>query len=132
MAFSRREFVRRFGVGGAAVASAAHIIGYGNEELLAFVQGRGDGQRSQGGPPIAIRLSSNENLRGPSPKVIAALKALSDASGLPSDSRQSQCDIVLMAAALSGLAMFSRSGRLSALGFTPEEILGRLDYRFAP
>ena len=75
MAFSRREFVRRFGVGGAAVASAAHIIGYGNEELLAFVQGRGDGQRSQGGPPIAIRLSSNENLRGPSPKVIAALKA---------------------------------------------------------
>jgi AcrR family transcriptional regulator len=64
-------------------------------------------------------------------RLIAALKALSDASGLPSDSRQSQCDIVLMAAALSGLAMFSRSGRLSALGFTPEEILGRLDSRFA-
>ena len=37
-----------------------------------------------------------------------------------------------MAAALSGLAMFSRSGRLSALGFTPEEILGRLDSRFVP
>ena len=75
MAFSRREFVRRFGVGGAAAASAAHIIGYGNEELLAFVQGgRGGGQRTAG-PPITIRLSSNENLRGPSPKVIEALKA---------------------------------------------------------
>lgn len=73
MAFSRREFVRRFGVGGAAAASAAHIIGYGNEELLAFVQGRGGGQRAPG-PPITIRLSSNENLRGPSPKVIEALK----------------------------------------------------------
>ena len=73
MAFSRREFVRRFGVGGAAAASAAHIIGYGNEELLAFVQGQGGAPRGQGAP-IAIRLSSNENLRGPSPKVIEALK----------------------------------------------------------
>jgi hypothetical protein len=35
-----------------------------------------------------------------------------------------------MAAALSGLAMLSRSGRLSALGFAPEEILARLDARF--
>ncbi len=73
MALSRREFVRRFGAGGAAVASAAHIIGYGNEELLAFAQGQGAGRRPQGGP-IAIRISSNENLRGPSPKVIEALK----------------------------------------------------------
>lgn len=73
MALSRREFVRRFGAGGAAVASAAHIIGYGNEELLAFVQGQGGARRGPGGP-IAIRLSSNENLRGPSPKVIEALK----------------------------------------------------------
>jgi len=64
-------------------------------------------------------------------RLIAALKALSDASGLPADSRQSQCDVVLMAAALSGLALFSRSGRLGALGFRPEEILARLDARFA-
>ena len=64
-------------------------------------------------------------------RLIAALKALSDAGGLPSNSRQSQCDVVLFAAALSGLAMFSRSGRLSALGFKPEEILARLDSRFA-
>jgi histidinol-phosphate aminotransferase len=73
MSFSRREFVRRLGAGGAAVASASTIIGYGHEELLAFVQG-GQGRRGGAQTPIAIRLSSNENLRGPSPKVIEALK----------------------------------------------------------
>lgn len=76
MAFSRREFVRRLGIGGAAVASASHIIGYGHEELLAFtgnahLQREARGQ--MGGAP-AIRLSSNENLRGPSPKVIEVLR----------------------------------------------------------
>ena len=63
-------------------------------------------------------------------RLIAALKALSDASGLKSDSRQNQCDVVLVASALTGLALLSRSGRLSALGFQPEEILARLDTRF--
>jgi hypothetical protein len=37
----------------------------------------------------------------------------------------------LVAAALSGLAILARSGRLGALGFRPEEILARLDSRFA-
>ena len=64
-------------------------------------------------------------------RMIAALKALSEASGLPSDNRQSQCDVVLVAASLAGLALLRRSGRLSALGFQPEEILARLDTRFA-
>ncbi len=78
MSFSRREFVRRLGAGGAALATASHIIGYGREELLAFtgVQGQGGqrgGQRSD--VPVSIRLSSNENLRGPSPKVIEVLKS---------------------------------------------------------
>lgn len=63
-------------------------------------------------------------------RLIAALKALSDASGLKADSRESQCDVVLVASALAGLALLSRSGRLSALGFAPEEILARLDNRF--
>ena len=63
-------------------------------------------------------------------RLIAALKALSDAGGLPSNSRQSQCDVVLVAAALTGLALLARSGRLEALGFAPAEILGRLDSRF--
>jgi histidinol-phosphate aminotransferase len=73
MALSRRDFVWRLGAGGAAVASASHIIGYGREELFAFEQGRGGGQRPAGGGDM-IRLSSNENLRGPSPKVIEVLK----------------------------------------------------------
>ncbi len=62
--------------------------------------------------------------------MIAALRALSEASGLPSDSRQSQCDIVLVAASLAGLALLGRSGRLNALGFSAEEILARLDKPF--
>jgi histidinol-phosphate aminotransferase len=76
MALSRRDFMWRFGAGSAAVASGSSIIGYGNEELLALVQGQG-GQRGAGRPntPVAIRLSSNENLRGPSPKVLEALRA---------------------------------------------------------
>jgi AcrR family transcriptional regulator len=63
-------------------------------------------------------------------RLIGALKALSDASGVPATGRQGQCDVLLLAAALSGLAMFSRSGRLDALGFTPEEMIARLDSRF--
>ena len=75
MGLSRREFVRRFGAGSAGVAAAAHIIGYGREDIFAFEQARGGGQRPATGGPAPIRLSSNENLRGPSPKVIEALKA---------------------------------------------------------
>jgi AcrR family transcriptional regulator len=65
-------------------------------------------------------------------RMIAALRALSEAGGLPSESRENQCDVVLLAAALSGLALLARSGRLGALGFSPAEILSRLDSRFAP
>lgn len=63
-------------------------------------------------------------------RLIAALKALSDASGLPTGNRQSQCDVVLVASALAGLALLTRSGRLNALGFTTDEIISRLDARF--
>jgi histidinol-phosphate aminotransferase len=77
MSFSRREFVRKLGVGGAGIAAASHVIGYGREDLLALAgteQARGGGQRAAtaGGP--AIRLSSNENLRGPGPKVLEVLR----------------------------------------------------------
>ena len=75
MALSRRDFVRRLGVGGAAVAaSASHIIGYGREDLLAFT-GEQAQRGGRGASAPAIRLSSNENLRGPSPKVIEALRS---------------------------------------------------------
>ena len=70
MALSRRDFVRRLGVGGAAVASASSIIGYGREELLAF-----GGQAPPPMPPGILRLSSNENLRGPNPKVLDILRS---------------------------------------------------------
>jgi len=63
-------------------------------------------------------------------RLIAALKALSDASGLSTKGREGQRDVLLLAAALSGLALFSRSGRLDALGFSPEEMIARLDDRF--
>ena len=62
-------------------------------------------------------------------RLITALKALSEAAGLPADSRQSQADVVLIAAALAGLAVLVRSGRLAALGFSPSEILARLSAR---
>jgi hypothetical protein len=64
-------------------------------------------------------------------RLIAALKALSDASGAREQSRQSQNDVLLMAAALTGLAVLGRSGRLAALGFAPQELLQRLDKRFS-
>ena len=62
MALSRRDFVRRFGAGGAAAASSAWVIGYGREELLAFA-GQGQGMAPRAMAPAMIRLSSNENLR---------------------------------------------------------------------
>ena len=81
-----------------------------------------------GSPHENIKLGDAERLFNG--RLIAALKALSDAGGLPSNSRESQCDVVLVAAALAGLALLSRSGRLNALGFTPEEMIARLDGRF--
>jgi AcrR family transcriptional regulator len=104
--------------GGLANASAAALALLKGTETIAAASGA----LAEGGNSDAERLFNG--------RLIAALKALSDARGLPADSRQSQCDVVLMAASLSGLAMLSRSGRLSALGFTPEEILARLDARF--
>ncbi len=64
-------------------------------------------------------------------RMIAVLMALSDAAGGRSNSREAQADTVLLAAALSGLALLARSGRLAALGFTPEEILASLQKRFS-
>jgi AcrR family transcriptional regulator len=59
-------------------------------------------------------------------RLIAALRSLSDAAGIKMESRNAQLDTVLLAATLTGLAVMARSGRLTALGFTAEEILERL------
>lgn len=76
--------------------------------------------------------SASEAERHFNGRLIAALTALSDAAGLKVQSRESQADVVLMAASLAGVALLARSGRLSALGFNGEEILRRLDARFNP
>ena len=73
MALSRRELLWKLGASGAAAAS---IATYSREDLLALglEQGqRGGGPRPAGGGDI-IKLSNNENLRGPGPKTIEALK----------------------------------------------------------
>jgi AcrR family transcriptional regulator len=64
-------------------------------------------------------------------RLIGALKVLSDITGQTSDSREAQCDVLLVAATLSGLALLARAGRLEALGFSVEEILNRLETRFS-
>jgi len=110
--------MREAGGLGPAAAAALALLG-GNETMAAASAALP--REGKGGD--AERLFNG--------RMIAALRALSEASGLPSDSRQSQCDVVLVAASLAGLALLGRSGRLNALGFSAEEILARLDSRFA-
>ena len=64
-------------------------------------------------------------------KLIAALTALAEASGKARNTRDEQADVVLIAAAIAGLAMLGRSGRLKTLGFDEDTLLQRLDARFA-
>lgn len=64
-------------------------------------------------------------------RLIAALKVLSDAAGNPADTREGQCDAVLVGAVVAGLALMVRSGRLQALGFSADEIVERLERRFS-
>jgi AcrR family transcriptional regulator len=63
-------------------------------------------------------------------RLIAVLTALSEAVG-NGKSREAQADVVLIAAALCGLGLLSRSGRLEALGFGNKELLARLDSHFS-
>ena len=63
-------------------------------------------------------------------RLIAVLKALSDATGQKAEDRSQQGDVILLAATLTGLAMMGRAGRLDALGFSAEELLACLETRF--
>jgi AcrR family transcriptional regulator len=64
-------------------------------------------------------------------KLIAALTALADASGRAAPrGRDEQADVMLAAAALAGLALLARTGRLKALGLDEQELLDRLGRRF--
>ena len=113
------------GTGGLAGAGAAALDLLRGAETMAAASAA-----LHGAPQENNKIGDAERLFNG--RLIAALKALSDASGLPSDSRESQCDVVLVAAALAGLALLARSGRLEALGFTPAEMIARLDGRFRP
>jgi AcrR family transcriptional regulator len=106
--------------GGLSAAASAALALLGNTETFAAASAA---LPREGGGGDAERLFNG--------RMIAALRALSEAGGLPSESRENQCDVVLVAASLLGLALLKRSGRLNALGFKPEEILARLDSRFA-
>jgi AcrR family transcriptional regulator len=64
-------------------------------------------------------------------RLIGALNALSRATGQSAESRSTQIDVVLLAAAVTGLAVLARSGRLAALGFETGELVARLDCRFS-
>jgi AcrR family transcriptional regulator len=79
---------------------------------------------------LPAEAGSGEGERMFNGRLIAALTALSDAIG-GGRSRETQSDVVLVAAVLAGLALFARSGRLDALGFSHEELLARLEARFA-
>lgn len=107
------------GKGKLAAASAAALSMLRTTETIAAASGALPASAGNG---EAERLFNG--------RLIAALKVLSEAAGHKSGSREEQCDVLLMAAALSGLALLARAGRLDALGFAPEEILDRLDTRF--
>ena len=61
-----------------------------------------------------------------------AAAALTAAGLGPVTTRNDQADVVLAAAAITGLAVLARAGRLRALGFEESVLLERLDKRFAP
>ncbi len=68
MPLSRRNFVRTLGVGGAGMLSTSFIIGRGRE-AMAFETEAAQAPDDGG----IIRISSNENARGPGRKAIEAL-----------------------------------------------------------
>jgi AcrR family transcriptional regulator len=121
LARAMRDAVAANGTEGrlAAASSAALVLLRDNETFAA----------AQGALPSTSGTTEAERLFNG--RLIAALKVLSDATGQPANKRENQCDVVLVAAALSGLALLARSGRLEALGFTPEEIVKRLGERFS-
>lgn len=77
------------------------------------------------------RASGSEMERLFNGRLIAALTALSAAAGNRVHNRGAQADVILLAAALAGLAMFRRAGRLEALGFSADEMLGRIEGHFS-
>jgi AcrR family transcriptional regulator len=80
---------------------------------------------------MASGASNNDVERLFNGRLIAVLTELSAAIGKPARARESQQDVVLIAATLTGLALLMRAGRLQALGFDAKELLMRLEQRFS-
>jgi AcrR family transcriptional regulator len=65
-------------------------------------------------------------------RLIAALTAFAEAVGrAPAKSRDDQLDVVLAAAAVTGLAALARAGRLKTFGLEEDALIERLERRFA-
>jgi AcrR family transcriptional regulator len=103
----------------AAAASAALLLLRTTETIAA------------GSAALPASAGTGEGERLFNGRLIAALKVLSEVSGNTSGTREAQCDVLLVAAALSGLAFLARAGRLEALGFSAEELLEQLETRFS-
>ncbi|HSM96137.1 MAG TPA: TetR family transcriptional regulator [Rhizomicrobium sp.] len=114
-----RDEVQIHGDGKLAAAAAVALDHLENTETFAAVS---SALPAQAGTGEAERLFNG--------RLIAALTVLSDAAAR-GRSRAAQADVVLIAAALAGLALLSRAGRLDALGFSNAELLARLDRHFA-
>jgi len=103
-----------------AAASAAALTLLQNMESIAAASAA-----------LPSRPGSGEPERQFNGRLIATLTALSQAAGRSTKSRGEQVDVVVLAATLTGLAVLARSGRLAALGFSTDEVIGRLDARFS-
>ena len=79
-------------------------------------------------PPQAGTSDAERLFNG---RLIGVLKALSEASGTDLARREAQADTLLLAAALTGLVVLMRSGRLVSLGFTEAEAVSAIDRRFS-
>lgn len=100
----------------AAARNAAFALMRGSASLAAAVSTLESGDV----PPDAERHFNG--------KLIAALTAL---AASPTPARDEQMDVVVMAAALTGLSLLARTGRLKALGLDEQDLLGCLNKRFA-
>ncbi len=124
----------------ALAADDLHILARSLRDAAATAP---DGEKLQAASLAAVKLLQNTETFATAPaalasgtapeaervfngRLIAALKALADTGGLKMDTRTAQSDTVLLAATLTGLAVLARTGRLTALGFTPEELISRL------
>jgi AcrR family transcriptional regulator len=124
--------MREAGPQGLAGAGAAALDLLRGAETMAAASAALAGTPSD---PVAVRGAAETDKLANAQRLfngrlIAVLKALSDAGGMPTGNRESQCDVVLVAATLAGLAVLARSGRLRALGFTSDEMVTRLDAHF--